>query len=241
MVAKSQLKLIKKLHQKKYRNENKLFFVEGIKVITDLLASGLKPFQLLATEEKIESFPQGSQVDKVAANDLKTISALKNPNGYFGVFHHPKNLGIDFEDWILALDAVQDPGNLGTIIRLCDWFGIAHLVCSNDTVDCFNPKVVQATMGSIARVNIHYLDLSNFLDDIDVPVLGAFMNGNSVYNESFRKPGVLLMGNEANGISTTLEALISKKISIPQFGNQTTESLNVAMATGILLNEIRRI
>ena len=141
----------------------------------------------------------------------------------------------------MALDNVRDPGNLGTIIRLCDWFGVKELVCSKATVDCFNPKVIQATMGSITRVNISYVDLETFLKDIDMPVFGAFMDGENVYKKQLAQHGILVMGNEANGVSKTVEALITEKISIPRFGDlQATESLNVATATSILISEFRR-
>ncbi|MEX0313165.1 MAG: RNA methyltransferase, partial [Allomuricauda sp.] len=132
------------------------------------------------------------------------------------------------------------PGNLGTIIRLCDWFGIQHLVCSMDTVDSYNPKVLQATMGSIARVNIVYTDLLEYLKNTSQPIYGTFMDGEAVYDEKIPEAGVLVMGNEANGISSAIESIISKRISIPQFGEKTTESLNVATATAIFLGEIRR-
>ena len=144
---------------------------------------------------------------------------------------------------VLALDDVRDPGNLGTIIRLCDWFGIATLICSKATVDCYNPKVVQATMGSITRVQIHYVDLEPFLKDNEAqfPIYGTFMNGSTIYQESLSQKGILVMGNEANGISPAIEALVQKRLTIPRFGvNQETESLNVATATAIVLNEFRR-
>ncbi|MBT8204306.1 MAG: RNA methyltransferase, partial [Eudoraea sp.] len=160
--------------------------------------------------------------------------------GVLGVFEIPKPVEVEFSDWVLALDSIRDPGNLGTIIRLCDWFGIAHLLCSPDTVDAYNPKVLQATMGSIARVNLVYTDLSVILKSAPVPVYGAFMDGDSVYETKLPKNGILVLGNEARGISKDLSAVIGQKLGIPQYGQPTAESLNVATATGILLNEIRR-
>lgn len=240
MVVKSQLKLVKSLHQKKYRNQHELFFVEGFKLVNELLRSGFTLEFLCATKENIELFSTVSSVYEITEGDLRKISALKNPNGILAVFKMAKKQILTENSWVLALDAVQDPGNLGTIIRLCDWFGIQNLVCSLDTVDCYNPKVLQATMGSIARVAITYVDLSVFLSKTKLPVFGAFMKGQSVYTQDFTSAGILIMGNEANGISKELEKLITQKITIPQFGKQTAESLNVAMATGILLNEIRR-
>ncbi|MEP5913894.1 MAG: RNA methyltransferase, partial [Flavobacteriaceae bacterium] len=173
-------------------------------------------------------------------SELKQMSSLSNANGILGVFRIFDIAKIENTDWMVALDVVRDPGNLGTIIRLCDWFGINQLVCSLDTVDCYNPKVLQATMGSIARVNIVYTDLEEFLTNADTPVYGAFMDGDVVYDKKLPKSGILVMGNEANGISAEINSKIKNRIAIPQFGSATTESLNVATATGILLNEIRR-
>ena len=240
MVAKSQLKLIKKLHQKKYRTENNLFFVEGIKVVDELLSASYTPFLVLAIGDYMNHFSRTCEVQEISAQDLAKISALKSPNGVLGVFYQPKFEPIALNDWVVVLDTVQDPGNLGTIIRLCDWYGVRHLVCSTNTVDCYNPKVLQATMGSIARLNVHYVDVEPFLKESNKTVYGAFMDGDSVYDENFDEPGILVMGNEANGISESLKKYISKKVTIPQFGAASAESLNVAMATGILLNEIRR-
>lgn len=239
MVVKSQLKRIRSLQQKKYRNELGLFFVEGKKTVLELLNSDLKPYEIYSTDPETLNTPNAI-FTKITSADLKQISLLKNPNGFLGVFYIPEPKEVDCSDWVIALDDIRDPGNLGTIIRLCDWFGIQHLVCSKNTVDCYNPKVLQATMGSIARVNITYLDLPRFIVDAKVPVLGAFMDGDVVYQTKLPKTGILVLGNEANGISSEIEKLISLKISIPQFGSKTTESLNVATATAILLSEVRR-
>ena len=142
---------------------------------------------------------------------------------------------------IMALDSIRDPGNLGTIVRLCDWFGIQQIICSKETVDIFNPKVVQATMGSIARVNVNYIDLSDFLKETKLPLFGTFMDGDNIYKTELSQEGIIIMGNEANGISSELEILISNRLTIPRFGNlQKTESLNVATATAIVLSEFRR-
>lgn len=239
MLVKSQLKLIRSLQQKKYRNQHGLFFVEGKKTVEELLVSDLEPYKIYCSDA--EAFDvQDDIVEKVTSAELKQMSCLKNPPGVLGVFYFKKKSEIDFSDWMLALDDVRDPGNLGTIIRLCDWFGITTIICSKNTVDCYNPKVLQATMGSIARVNIHYTDLSDFLQEATIPIYGAFMNGASVYKANLPEKGILVMGNEGKGISKEIGELISQEISIPQFGNKTTESLNVATATAILLNEVRR-
>lgn len=238
MVSKNQLKLIKSLQQKKYRNEHGLFFVEGLKSTKELINSNLSLFKLLVTKPFINDFLD-IEVDEIAASDLKKISALHNPSGVLAVFKIPKPQPINLEGWTIVLDSIRDPGNLGTIIRLCDWFGVKNLVCSKETVDCFNPKVLQATMGSITRVHIAYKDLENFLSKVDVPIYGAFMQGDNIYAHKFPQEGILVLGNEANGISRKIEAIINKKITIPQFGQQSAESLNVATATAIILSEIK--
>ena len=239
MVAKSELKLIRSLQQKKYRNQHQLFFVEGKKTVQELLNSDIEPYAIFCTDLSFFNFSD-SYLKKITNTELQQISMLKNPNGVLGVFHIPEPKSIDVQDWVVALDDVRDPGNMGTIIRLCDWFGVQNLVCSQNTVDCYNSKVLQATMGSISRVNIKYVALDEFLKDAKAPIYGAFMDGESVYESKLPEKGILILGNEGNGISAVIEALTSKKITIPQYGNQTTESLNVATATAILLNEIRR-
>lgn len=239
MVVKSELKLIKSLQQKKYRNEHGLFVVEGKKGLRELLESSLKPFRVYVSNAlDLDIAPEVAQL--ISPNELQRMSSLKNANGALGVFHIPKPKHVDFTGWLLALDGIQDPGNLGTIIRLCDWFGITNLICSKDTVDCYNPKVLQATMGSIARVNIVYSDIKVFLENSPLPIYGTFMDGISIYKTDFPSSGILIMGNEGNGISNTVEKLCSYNITIPQFGKESTESLNVGTASAILLNEIRR-
>lgn len=239
MVSKSQIKLIKSLQQKKYRLQHKLFVAEGKKMVQELLASDCKVFKIFVEEGDEQSFSSDQSVLATKA-DLKQMSSLKTPSNVVGVFYTPQPIEIDGNGWILMLDSVRDPGNLGTIVRLCDWFGIRHLVCSPNTVDCFNPKVLQATMGSIARVNVVYTDLLPFIKKTKLPVYGTFMDGASVYGTAMPKKGILVMGNEGQGISPTVKSVCSQRISIPQFGRSTTESLNVATATAIFLNEIRR-
>lgn len=239
MVVKSQIKLIKSLHQKKCRIQYGMFVVEGIKAVKELLDSYFKVHKVYAAAA-IELKEKTDFLEVITENELKQMSSLKNPSKILGVFYIPKPRPINVKDWVVAVDDVRDPGNLGTIIRLCDWFGVQHLICSPNTVDCFNPKVLQATMGSISRVNIVYTELTDFLSNIEIPVYGAFMNGETVYNVEIPETGVLILGNEANGISKEVEALVNTKICIPQFAKKTTESLNVATATAILLNELRR-
>lgn len=239
MVVKSQIKFIKSLQQKKYRNLHGKFVVEGIKVIKELLASNMKVDVIFSTSVDFVNKNKGIAT-LVTDAELSKMSGLSSPNKVLGVFNTPVSDKIEENQWIVVLDNVRDPGNLGTIIRLCDWFNITQLVCSSTTVDAYNPKVLQATMGSISRVNIVYTDLEAFLTKVKTPIYGAFMNGKVVYEESFSQPGILVMGNEANGISEKIENFITTKISIPQFGDKTAESLNVATATAILVNEIKR-
>jgi TrmH family RNA methyltransferase len=248
MLSKNQIKLITSLKQKKYRLQHGFFVVEGVKTIKELLQSHFELYELYALESfnsdanlvstRIEDYRKESLISE---KDLKRISFLTTPNKALAIFKIPVSKPIDKNQLIVALDAVRDPGNLGTIIRLCDWFGVTDLVCNLETVDCFNPKVVQATMGSITRVNISYVNLVDFFKDNELPVYGAFMEGEIVYKKPLPNKGILVMGNEANGISKDIEAFITEKISIPRFGKmQATESLNVATATAILLSEFKR-
>ncbi|OIQ18173.1 RNA methyltransferase [Lacinutrix sp. MedPE-SW] len=238
MLSKSQIKLITRLKQKKYRVAEGFFVAEGIKVINELLNSTLKLHHLFTTE----TFNINKNETLITQAELKKISFLTTPNKALAVFKIPEAVKVDTKGLIVALDDVRDPGNLGTIIRLCDWYGIANLVCSIGTVDCYNPKVIQATMGSITRVNISYLNLSDFLKQNNKTlILGAFMDGENVYKTKLPNSGILVMGNEANGISKTIEEQVTKRIAIPRFGTiQATESLNVATATAILLSEFKR-
>jgi TrmH family RNA methyltransferase len=180
-------------------------------------------------------------VSIISRLDLKKISNLSNPKDSLAIFQIPIIKKVDTSNLIVSLDCVNDPGNLGTIIRLCDWFGVKDIVCSKDTVDCYNPKVVQASMGSLSRVNISYLDLNKFLKKVNVPIYGTFMQGESIFNQDLINEGVFLFGNEANGISKEILKYIDKKISIPRFGKlKKTESLNVANAAAIILAENSR-
>ena len=239
MVVKSELKLIKSLQQKKYRNEHGLFVVEGKKTLEELLDASVAPYKLYATDSSELSLAN-TKVARISDRELRQISSLKNPNGFLGVFHIPKEMATVETDWILMLDGVQDPGNLGTIIRLCDWFGISSVICSLDTVDCYNSKVLQATMGSIARVQVHYESLESFLEHTKLPVYGTFMDGISVQAQHLPEKGIMVMGNEGKGISDAIAKHCTHRLAIPQYEKATTESLNVATATAILLHEIRR-
>lgn len=212
---------------------------EGIKLVNELLESSLSAVHLFSTEAELVG-RSSIEVVNVSESDLDRMSGLKTPNKVIGVFEIPKPQPLDYSDWILALDRIQDPGNLGTIIRLCDWFGIRHLLCSPDTADCYNPKTLQATMGSIARVNIVYNSVEKVVQESGLGLYGTFMEGSSVYQFNFPKAGILLLGNESHGISSQLEQLTKEKITIPQFGNSKIDSLNVATASAIILSELRR-
>jgi TrmH family RNA methyltransferase len=240
MVSKNQIKLITSLQQKKYRAVNKLFFAEGIKVIQELLDSNFELEHLYSTQNDFEAVLT-SKKSLIQETDLKKISALATSNTCLAVFKIPLEKKINESGLIVALDSIRDPGNLGTILRLCDWFGVNEIVCSRETVDVYNPKVVQATMGSIARVNVSYIDLNSFISATNLPVFGTFMDGTNIYKTTLPHEGIVVMGNEANGISEELEKLVKNKLSIPRFGAiQKTESLNVATATAIVLSEFRR-
>ena len=236
MVAKRELKFIKSLHQKKYRTRHGLFLAEGVKLVGELLRSGWQPRELFSTES-VEGITGARHI---AEQDLKKVSALVQPNKVLGIFEIPPPVSPVFRGWLLALDGVRDPGNLGTIIRLCDWFGIRDLVCSPDTVDCYNPKVLMATMGSIARVRVHYLPLEQTLAESGLPVFGASMEGEPLGSFGMPEEGILVMGSESHGISKGVSEQVQKILGISSFGNGDAESLNVAAASAIFLYEIRR-
>lgn len=219
---------------------HQLFVAEGVKVIQELLKSNFVLEHLYVTEHLFQDI-DSEKKSIISDTDLKRISSLSTPNNCLAVFKIPAAIPTNSDGLILALDNVRDPGNLGTIIRLCDWFGIAQIVCSEQTVDNYNPKVVQATMGSIARVNVKYVDLVKYLSKATLPIFGTFMEGENVYSKDLPANGILVLGNEANGISSEIEKLVTNKLSIPRFGNlQQTESLNVATATAIFLSEFKR-
>lgn len=241
MVSKNQIKFISGLQKKKQRLIHKMFVAEGVKVVQELLDADFELHQLYTTEDDFKSVNDSKKLI-VSADDLKKISALTTASSCLAVFKIPEQRELYQSGLIVALDAIRDPGNLGTIIRLCDWFGIQQLICSNETVDVYNPKVVQATMGSISRVNVSYINLEDFISTTSLPVFGTFMNGENIYSITLPQEGIIVMGNEANGISKEVENSIQHRLTIPRFGTlQKTESLNVATATAIILSEFRRV
>lgn len=238
MISKSQIKLIRSLQQKKYRSKLKLFVAEGPKVINELLTAKFKLHSLYAT---VEDLFTGVNSEIISDEEISKISFLKNANNSLAIFTIPEQKKPRKEGITLLLDSIRDPGNLGTIIRLSDWFNVSNIICSSDSVDCFNPKVIQATMGSISRVSISYCDLTTYLSLSDLPVYAGTMDGKNIYKEKLPENAIVIVGNEANGISDTLLNLTTHKIGIPRFGNDhQTESLNVAVATAILFSEFKR-
>lgn len=240
MLSKNQIKLINSLEQKKYRQKHKLFIAEGVKVIQELLFSNFE-LQHLYTTEPVFDLEHDKYHARISEDELKKISCLSTPNNCLALFKIPDAPALQQKGLIVALDTIRDPGNFGTIIRLCDWFGVTQVVCSNESVDLYNPKTVQATMGSMARVQVSYLDLPEFLQTTKKTVYGTFMNGENVYRESLESDAILVMGNEANGISSEVERCVTKRLAIPRFGKvQKTESLNVGTATAVFLSEFKR-
>ncbi|MEX1381963.1 TrmH family RNA methyltransferase [Lutibacter sp.] len=238
-LSKSQLKLITSLSKKKYRIAANLFIVEGIKVVNEFLNSTFELEHLFCVDDT--EYKNQINYTLISVVELKKISNLITPNNVLAIFKIPTINFIEKEGLVLALDEINDPGNLGTIIRLCDWFGIEQLICSKDTVDCYNSKVVQASMGSLTRVSVFYTDLEVYLKSTKKTTYASLMDGENVYKTTLPNNAVLVMGNEANGISNPVLELLDKAISIPRFGNlQQTESLNVATATAILLSEFKR-
>jgi TrmH family RNA methyltransferase len=239
MVSKNQIKLINSLQQKKYRKLHNLFIAEGKKVIQELLDAQFSLAYLFVT--KADLFDTNPAATLISDNELKKITALTTANDCLAVFEIKETNFKQTSGLELALDNIKDPGNMGTIIRLCDWFGISKIICTEETVDMYNPKVVQATMGSLARVQVEYTNLAAYLKATDKEIFGTFMDGENIYKKELPTSGILVMGNEANGISSEIEKLITQKIAIPRFGNlQQTESLNVATATAIFLSEFKR-
>jgi len=240
MVSKNEIRLITSLSQKKYRKKYQLFVAEGVKLVEELFDSDFKKYEIYATD-RYSGKISAEFLHIITEKDLKKISKLHTPNTILGVFKIPDAVLPAYSGLQVVLDDVKDPGNLGTIIRLCDWFGVSHLICSKDTVDCYNSKVVQATMGSLSRVRISYLDLENYLKESPIPVYVSLLEGDDIYKEKLPKEAILIMGNEANGVQEKWQNLATKKLTIPRFGTQAlTESLNVAMATAVLLSEFNR-
>ena len=244
MISKNQMKLVGQLEQKKYRRREGLFVAEGPKVVGDLLSCGFEARMLFATAQWQPTVPVApTVVQPVSDDELQRLSFLQHPQQVLAVFALPQPAAVlpETGHLYLALDGVQDPGNLGTIIRIADWFGIDTIFCSEDTADAWNPKVVQATMGSIARVRLVYTDLAALLSETALPVYGTLLDGHDIYHEQLTSDGIIVMGNEGNGISAPIRQLITRRLLIPDFHQgPTADSLNVAIATAITCSEFRR-
>lgn len=249
MISKNRIKYIHSLELKKFRNEHRVFVAEGNKLVTDMLP--FFPCELLLAKPSWMATQGDLPVDELLDaddDDIRKASFLKNPQDVLAIFKYPEWKLADADpttQLVLALDGLQDPGNLGTIVRLADWFGIRHLVCSLDTADIFSPKAVQATMGALAHISVHYTDLELYLEQQSahaVPVYGTFLDGTDMYTRPLSATGILVMGNEGNGIRPVIEALVNEKLYIPNYpvGRETAESLNVAIATAVVCAEFRR-
>lgn len=245
MLSKAQITLISSLQNKKFRKQHGLFIVEGIKSVIEFLSSSYQVDSLFYTEDvsaKVGKISGKIKSYVLTENEFQKISGLKSPQGVLALVQIPKQKELNIQDFkgqhTLVLDDVQDPGNLGTIIRTAEWFGFQQILCSIGTVDAYNPKVVQATMGSLSRIQIHYVDLKAFIQTAQIPVFGALLQGESIYATDWMDEGLLVLGNEGNGISNEIIELIDKPVTIPRIGN--AESLNVAVATTIFCSEIAR-
>ena len=240
MVSKKDIKLINSLKQKKFRDLKHFFVVEGKKSISEFLDSNYKLVKLFSINCSFFN-DLDSQIE-ISSDELRKISFFNNPDDHLAIFKIPENNSIDENSLIVALDSVRDPGNLGTIIRTCEWFGVNEIICSNDSVDCYNPKVVQSAMGSLSRVNINYVELNTYLKNTTLELIGATLNGESLYetNLLFHK-GILIFGNEANGISVELSNMLNHNLTIPRSLNSIfPESLNLSISVGLILGEIKR-
>lgn len=244
MLSRNRIKYIQSLTRKKGRETHRSFIAETPKVVNEFINSSYKAEFLFAEERWLSDNPhwlkQNPSTEVIREDELKKISQLKTPHGVLAVLKIPvQNTVLELKGEVsIALDDLQDPGNMGTIIRIADWFGVKNLLCSNDTVDIYNPKVVQASMGSLAHVRVTYLPLEAFLAETTVPVYATAMEGVSVYEQSALDEGILIIGNEGKGISDPFFALAKKKISIPRIGK--AESLNAAVATGIILSHLKK-
>lgn len=255
MISKNRIKFIHALALKKHRKEQQLFVAEGHKLVEELLPvfdcvylaaheEWLTEHQTLADRLK----QQGTEINSATTDELQKASLLKHPQDVLALFKpptHDVNISrIISNQLCLALDGVQDPGNLGTILRIADWFGIEHVFCSTDTADIYNPKTIQATMGAIARVKVHYLSLPELLKEAEgqTPVYGTFLDGENIYHKTLSRNGIIVMGNEGNGVSSEVKAYIRQGLYIPNYPSErsTSESLNVAVATAIVCAEFRR-
>ena len=245
MLSKSQISLLQSLQHKKFRREHGAFLVEGYKSVSEFANSAYHIntiYHTNAIAPKLLNLSQKINFEEISVNNIEKISALTTPPDIIAVVKIPQWPAIQYstlqKKFSLVLDGIQDPGNMGTIIRTADWFGIENIICSEDCVDVYNPKVVQATMGSLSRINVHYTDIASVIYEVKLPVFGALLDGENIYNTNFGTEGLIVMGNEGNGLRPDIIKLVSKAITIPRAGK--AESLNVAIATAIFCSEINR-
>lgn len=245
MLSKPLIRTITSLQYKKFRKENGLFIVEGAKSLTEFIRSDYFVQHIFYTPQaaaKLGKIPQNIKSDEVSEQELNRISALKTPQGVLGLVripdYPPLSPGQLRGKFHLVLDNIQDPGNLGTIIRTAEWFGFNHIICSSDAVDAYNPKAVQASMGSLARMHVYYTDIAQLAARAPVPVFGAVLDGTSLYETIFRGEGLIVLGNEGNGIRDEVLSHIEHRITIPRVGD--TESLNVAVSAALFCAELAR-
>lgn len=238
-ISKNKIKFLRSLGLKKNRTKERLFLVEGEKIVKEAFQFSRQLIQEIYIEKDSDykCFTEFHALFEINPREAEQISALKTPSKCMALLKFP-DLSPSNTEFTLVLDTVQDPGNLGTIIRLADWFGVEDMVCSMETADCFNPKVIQASMGSIFRVRLRYMDIADFLKNEKRPIYGALLEGENVYQQNLQRSAILVLGNEGNGISPVVQTCITNKLTIPRFGG--AESLNVANATGILLSEFFR-
>ena len=246
MISKNQIKLVRSLQLKKHRDVHNSFVVEGEKIVNEIIQSDFSVIQIFATNGWLSSNTNiiAEVICQISEKELKKISQLSTPNKVLAIVEKPKfalNIDTITNGLTLVLDEIKDPGNLGTIIRVCDWFGVENIICSNNSVDVYNPKVLQATMGSLARVKVHYTDIENVINQLpnDFPIYGACIDGKNISDIIIEKEALLIMGNESFGISDKVSLLIKKRIEIPR-KREGAESLNIAIATSILIHEFRR-
>ncbi len=245
MVSKAKVRFIKQLQVKKYRQAEQCFIVQGGKAVKESLASGFKVQTLLCTDEFLNGLDknlasQAGEMIVVSEKDLTSIGSVESNNAALAVVAMKPNRSpqIPLSEFILVLDDIRDPGNLGTIIRTADWYGIRNIVASPETTDIYNPKVISASMGSFLRVEVYYTALPEFLAKLSSPVYGALLKGENVHKLNFEKIGALVIGNESNGISPAVEKLVTHRVTVPRFGG--AESLNASTATAVILDNIRR-
>ena len=238
-LSKNKIKWIRSLQLKKNRDELGLFIVEGEKMVQEAIENFSQQIDFLVVTKfsSIKTDDVSFEMAIATDEELKSISTLKNPNKSLVVLKLPAKRRIE-TSFRIALDGIQDPGNMGTILRLADWFDVKEIICSKDTVDIYNPKVVQASMGAIFRINVLYCDLPGYLSKTKEPIFGALLEGENIYKKTVQPKGILILGNEGNGISKDVISLVNQPITIPRFGK--AESLNVSVAAGILLSEFFR-